>query len=463
MLRWLRPFAGQIHFRAGLRLMWRGVGALALGSIVTIAGGSPGSAQSVPGENAREPLKLVVSLKKQEMNVYRGTKRLHTSRVSTGKRGYSTPAGVYSILEKRRWHRSNIYSGAPMPFMQRLTWSGIALHASGHVPSYPASHGCVRLPRQFASKLFQKTEVGAHVVITREETEPRPVAHSNLFQPRRLQLVTVDTRKALRDRLAFERGDRVSIALPARAQREKKVAALSRPHDSAVMSDAVSSQRALPAAEPMSARAGALYMADAEHDMEALERYVARPEDPIRVLITKRVGRERIRDVQTLLRELGYDPGPVDGFMGRQTGAAIQAFQEAHDLKATGAFSEELRDMLFMKARGAPAPSGHLYVRRGFKPVFDAPVGLKDPDAPLGTHFYFALNFGPTDDRARWLAITTEEAEGADPVSVLDRVSLPDNVRARIERALTPGASLIVSDEGLGRETGRGTDFVVTH
>jgi len=433
----------------------------ALGGLAVVSA-SAAYAGPLSAQSAQEPLKLVVSLQEQRMDVYRGTRRLHTSRVSTGKRGYSTPSGVYSILEKRRWHRSNIYSGAPMPFMQRLTWSGIALHA-GHVPNYPASHGCIRLPRGFASKLFQKTEVGAHVVITREHSQPQPVSHQALLNPRPLRLVTMDAKKALRQRLAVERGDRVSIALPARAMREQKVASLARPHDSAVMTDAVRGVPAQPDPEPMSAREGALYMADLEHDMFALESYVARPDEPVRVLITRRVGRERIRDVQMLLNELGYDAGPVDGYMGRQTGAAIKAFQEARELKATGAFSEELRDKLFMEARGEPAPSGHLYVRRGFKPVFDVPVGLKDPDAPIGTHFYFVLNYEPTDERARWVAITTEQAEGADPVSVLDRVSLPEDVRMRVEAALTPGSSLIISDEGLGRETGRGTDFVVTH
>jgi len=406
-----------------------------------------------------QPLKIVVSLEKQKMFVYRGTTEVFTTRVSTGKRGYSTPAGVFSILEKRRWHRSNIYSGAPMPFMQRLTWSGIALHASGHVPRYPASHGCIRLPRGSASKLFKTTDVGGHVIVTRAEIEPRPVSHPNLLQPRPLSLVTMDSQKALRDRLAFERGDRVSIALPARAYREKKVAALIRPHDETVMSDAT---RAAPA-KPISAKEGALMMADLEYDMAALERYVARPDEPLRILITLRLGRERIRDVQTLLKDLGYDPGPIDGYMGRRTSKAIQAFQDTHGLKETGAFSEELRDRLFRLARGKPAPSGHLYVRRGFKPVFDTPVGLKNPDEPLGTHAYFALDFGPTDKRTRWLGITSEPAEGVDKLDALDRISLPKAVKARLQRALTPGSSLIISDEGLGHETGRGTDFIVTH
>ena len=251
-----------------------------------------------------DPLKIIVSLDKQHMYVYRGTEQVFTSRVSTGKRGYSTPAGIYSILEKRRWHRSNIYNNAPMPFMQRLTWSGIALHASGHVPRYPASHGCIRLPRSSASTLFKKTDVGGHVIVTRGDTTPRPIAHGKLLQPQPLELVTMDAQKALKQRLAYEEGNLVSIALPEPADLNRKYAALSEPAE--VMTDATV------APEPMSAKEGALLMADLEHDLHRLERYLTRSEEPVRVLITKRLGRERIRDVQLLLRELGYDPGPID-------------------------------------------------------------------------------------------------------------------------------------------------------
>jgi hypothetical protein len=423
--------------------------------LVTLAVAPPAAAQGAGSVLSKpDPLKIVVSLEKQRMHVYRGSEQVFSTRVSTGKRGYSTPAGIYSILEKRRWHRSNIYRGAPMPFMQRLTWSGIALHASGHVPGYPASHGCIRLPRGSASNLFKKTDVGGHVIVTRSETTPRPVVHAQLLQPQSLDLVTMDARQALQNRLAHEQGNVVSIALPEPADLGRKYAALTRPDDG-VLNDATTSP------EPMSAKEGALLMANLEHDMARLESYIARSEDPLRVLITKRVGRERIRDVQILLSELGYEPGPVDGFMGRRTGAAIQKYQEDKGLKKTGAFSEALRDTLFRDARGEPAPTGHLYVRQGFRQVFDAPVSLEKPDEPLGTHVYFAASFDPTDDQTQWRALTMEEAPGVDAVTVLDRIAIPELLRDRLERMLTPGSSMIVSDAGLGRETGRGTDFVV--
>ncbi len=129
-----------------------------------------------------DPMTLVVSLGNQKVDIYRGTTLITSSKVSTGMRGYATKAGVFSILEKKRHHHSNIYSGAPMPWMQRLTWSGTALHA-GVVPGYPASHGCIRLPFSFAPKLFAITEVGRHVVVARDSVAPQLIEHANLFQP----------------------------------------------------------------------------------------------------------------------------------------------------------------------------------------------------------------------------------------------------------------------------------------
>ena len=131
---------------------------------------------------SRQPMTLIVSLGSQKVDIYRGTTLITTSRVSSGKPGYSTKPGVFSILEKKRRHFSNLYGGAPMPWMQRLTWSGTALHA-GVVPGYPASHGCIRLPYSFAPKLFDMTTVGAHVVVARGKIAPKPIEHATLFQP----------------------------------------------------------------------------------------------------------------------------------------------------------------------------------------------------------------------------------------------------------------------------------------
>ena len=117
------------------------------------------------------PLTMVVSIEKQMVHVYRGDTLIGMASVSTGMQGHSTPTGQFPILQKRQWHRSNIYSNAPMPYMQRLTWDGIALHA-GHNPGRPASHGCIRLPLAFAKRLFELTQLGTLVSVQRGDISP---------------------------------------------------------------------------------------------------------------------------------------------------------------------------------------------------------------------------------------------------------------------------------------------------
>lgn len=142
-------------------------------------------AKSEPQAQIQTPISpptVLVSLRKQRLRVFDGTREITSSRISSGKAGFATPTGVFSILEKKVYHESNIYDGAPMPFMQRVTWSGIALHA-GVVPGYPASHGCVRLPHAFSKSLFQLTSVGARVIITQDEANPVAFSHPALFKP----------------------------------------------------------------------------------------------------------------------------------------------------------------------------------------------------------------------------------------------------------------------------------------
>ena len=118
---------------------------------------------------------IIVSLPEQKMYVYRNGVRIGRSTVSTGTKGHPTPTGMFTILQKKVSHESNIYKGARMPHMQRLTWTGIAMHA-GHLPGYPASHGCVRLPVDFAEKLYSVTRNGTSVIITDDKFAPGETA-----------------------------------------------------------------------------------------------------------------------------------------------------------------------------------------------------------------------------------------------------------------------------------------------
>jgi hypothetical protein len=362
-----------------------------------------------------DPLTLVISLADQRMDVYRGQTLLNSSQVSTGREGHSTPAGVYTILEKRRHHRSNIYSRAPMPYMQRITWSGIALH-EGRVPDYPASHGCIRLPSGYAGELFGITEPGAHVVISAEETTPISLRHGALFQPPSLV-----------------------AAHPTVAEIEPHTAT-----DASTGSD--------PSASPA---------VDFDAEIPAPGEHELRSTTPIRVLITRRTGRELVIDAQRLLAELGYDPGEIDGYMGPNTGRAILAFQRDRELQPTGAYSDELLANLYRFSGHGEVPSGHIYVRQDYVDIFDAPMALRNPEEQLGTHIYTAMDFVHDGSEVRWLAMTLQASPTSDLVGALDRVDVPADIRAYISDLLTPGSSLIISDAGLGRETGRGTDFIV--
>lgn len=133
-------------------------------------------------QRAPGPLLVLISMRKQRIRVFDNNGPITESRISSGQPGFDTPTGVFSILEKHVTHASNIYEGAQMPFMQRITWSGIALHA-GIVPGYRASHGCVRLPYNFSKSLFDVTKVGNRVVISQEEVEPIAFEHPGLFRP----------------------------------------------------------------------------------------------------------------------------------------------------------------------------------------------------------------------------------------------------------------------------------------
>ncbi|MGE4323736.1 MAG: L,D-transpeptidase family protein, partial [Sphingobium sp.] len=117
------------------------------------------------------PIHMIISIDRQMIHVYSGDDLIGLASVSTGMKGHVTPKGDFPILQKRQFHRSNLYSNAPMPFMQRLTWDGIALHA-GHNPGYPASHGCIRLPHAFAQRLFQITRIGTLTSVTADRLHP---------------------------------------------------------------------------------------------------------------------------------------------------------------------------------------------------------------------------------------------------------------------------------------------------
>ncbi|MCZ7499659.1 L,D-transpeptidase family protein [Agrobacterium sp. ST15.13.015] len=376
-------------------------------------------------------LQILVSKSDQSLSLYENGEIVATSEVSTGKAGHETPSGIFSILEKRKYHESNIYSAAPMPFMQRLTWSGIALH-EGKVPNYPASHGCVRLPSKFAKSLFGDTKTGVHVIITDRPVSLRFVQHPALFQPRddaddgKLLLSDVELRPATFDAALGT----VEVAVNEKTQALK------------------------PAAK-------------------------TREPSPLRILITRRGEREKVMDIQTVLTRLGFDAGSADGYAGEMTISAINGFKRWKGLKTTGPLlTDAFVTALYASAGEDHPPTGQIMVRQDFKPLFEAAIDIKDPEVALGTHFFEAVSVDRAAGTAEWNGVTlenhlpaaarkrlgisvTEAPGGFDQLSaVLGRLEIPTEIRSRIEQELSSGSSITVSDISHQLETGTGTDFI---
>ncbi|MDO6963710.1 L,D-transpeptidase family protein [Rhizobium alvei] len=375
------------------------------------------------------PLQIFVSKDTQSLVVYEGDRVVTTSNVSTGKSGHTTPSGIFSILEKRKTHFSNLYDSAPMPWMQRLTWSGVALHESRHVPRYPASHGCVRMPAAFAKQLFGMTQRGFHVVITDAEVQPRRIATDGLLMPR-------------------------YPSPPADLMSDAEL----RPTMSADSKVELASAEALP-------KAGAIAVAE-----------LPKAEPPVRILITRENDGEKRKQVEAFLDRLSYEPGPVDGKITKQSQAAIKSYQELHGLKTTGTITAEFTRSIYRVMNHAE-PTGRIYVRRNFKPVFDAPIAIAEPEKALGTHFYQALNVNTAQNSADWFAVTlanhvpektmarlgiTLPADDGPQAAeaTFARIAISADLRARLEPMLGNGSSITITDTGTESETGQGTDFI---
>ncbi len=410
------------------------------------------------------PIQLVVSLGKQRLTVYRNGEAVGTTRISSGQNGFETPQGIFSIIQKRRRHYSNIYRGAPMPFMQRLTWSGIALH-QGHVPRYRASHGCIRLPSAFARSLFGFTQKRTHVIVTGGDPKPQLIAHPALFQP-----TPADPRP---DPSANDTADANTRSVRYAFNTATSTA-------TATKTDAGTPRRQTAAT---AVTGNPLFDADAA-EMDAHRRLMraTKSQSPLRILITRRSERDKLRQAQNLLQGFGYDPGPADGLVGKQSVLAIKAFQSDEGLTVTGYPNRQFYDALYRKAGIVDTNPAFVYVRQDADDIYAAAIALKHPEQPLGAHLFLVTDFKPITGEAGWNATSLktsarflkrfvkgnnnagEEASHLSPPSVgraLDRIEVPAHVRQRIEDLLTPGSSMIISDGGHTRETGQDTDFIV--
>ncbi len=391
-----------------------------------------GAVEPVASRPAGPPIMAIVSLRSQQVKIYDADGLILRAPVSSGQKGRETPSGVFSVIQKEKEHYSNLYDDASMPNMQRITWSGIALHG-GPLPGHAASHGCVRMPYGFAERLFDTTSLGMRVIIAPGDVAPVEIAHPVLFSP-------APDAEAHAAALAKEADE------AARRADEARMAA------AAAAREAARARMPVRVLENLRARAQA-QLAAAE---AALDRAVS-DEDKARAGDAKQKAEQKVADLDTQLTAANAElQAKLDAVAPARDAAAVAASAQATAVQAAREAARALQPVSVFISR----KTQRLYVRRGFAPVFDAPVTIRDPDQPIGTHVFTAV--ARTANSLRWTVVTLEGASNAatDAKSALDRIEIPQEVLDRIG-PVSPRSSLIVSDEGLSGETGNGTEFVV--
>ena len=415
---------------------------------------------SVESRSAGEPLMAIVSLREQRITIYDAKGWILRAPVSSGTKGRETPAGIFSVIQKAEDHYSNLYHDGHMPHMHRITWSGIALHG-GVLPGRPASHGCIRLPFDFAERLFDATAIGMRVIVAPTDVAPVELAHPLLFQPKpgAGALAASRTRRGARGgeesrRGATRRGDGLAGRRP-RGPWRRFV------------------RRKIRSAEPRRnwrlprPALGAPISAEAKEQAEG-----ARAKAAVTVAELHLQWYAAKADLQQRL----------DAVTSAREAAAAAETARAAAAEAARQVELELQPISVLISR----KTQRLYVRQAFKPILESPVAIADPDRPIGTHVFTAVERSTDAARLRWSVVSLdgERPPGAtiephdrarassrrdvEPVrtdpdgakAALDRITIPQDALDRIGN-IAPRSSLIVTDEALSPETGKGTEFVV--
>lgn len=434
-------------------------------------------------------LQIIVSIGKQRATLFADGVQVAQAKISSGTPSHPTPMGIFSVLQKNRHHVSNLYD-AKMPYMQRITWSGAALH-EGPLPGYPASHGCVRLPTEFAQLVWKATKIGARVIISHDEAAPVSIEHDRLF---------------------------VARAKPEPKPEQKpepKSQPMSEPNLAPGL-DLMSEPRSAPSSGESVAKRPAVVMiktADATPSMRgAVVPDTAKPLVPVAAANSIAAEQSTKLAIDGDADELAMPPAP----------AATGAIRSAETVKTTepktaveppakaqtpggqtaGASDEPSVSAVTTAKAEAPRRKGpvsvlvslkdsRLYVRQNMEPLFDAPVTVERRGEPIGTHVYTAMAPRTDGTGMRWTVVSIPssykqppEPKTADkgrkqrseikpkavdpipapmlsPTAALDRVVMPPDAVERIASLVTPGSSLIVTDNKLSSETGSTTDFII--
>jgi hypothetical protein len=393
--------------------------------------------------DAGEPIMAIVSIKTQQVTFYDADGWILRAPVSTGTTGRETPAGVFAVLEKDEDHHSSLYDDAWMPNMQRLTWNGIALHG-GPLPGYAASHGCVRMPYDFAEKLFDMTRIGMRVIISPNDAEPVEFSHPALFVPNREAIAAAPAKAEALAREAAE---------AAKTADEAKKAATSATRETASLT---ASLRKL---EWLKTRADAeLAYADKALAAAKTDEAKARAED------LKQKAAAKSADLGTQLGTVKADAkSKLDTAAAAKETAKATQTRKADTAKAAGEAKLALEPVSIFISRATQK----LYVRRNthkqwpdggevFDATIEVPVTIRNPDKRIGTHVFTAV--ARNDAGLRWTAVTIDN--GDDAKNALDRITIPQDVLDRIASTALPRSSIVISDEPLSGETNYRTEFV---
>lgn len=482
-----------------------------------------------------EPIMAIISIASQKVSWYDANGRIYQAPVSTGVRGRETPAGVFTILEKNKEHRSNLYDDASMPNMQRITWNGLAMHG-GPLPGYPASHGCIRMPYRFAGKVFSKTRLGMRVIVSPHDAAPVDISHPTLFSPNPEDIAAAPVRKnALADQAkeavkGLKEAKKASKSAARQVVLQKKLLRkLKKSKKKAEASLKRSIKRLATAnktkksAEERHKKATVDASTLAEQFDDATKELVAKVAAVNAALAADQTGdeaKQALKDAQresalakALVGKQEQQKKKVDSKLVRAEKAvtdaeAARVKAEARQQKAAAKASElatqieaetlSLEEMIAAAATAKKAvktakrtksetaiaardaklalqpvsvyisrATEKLYVRRNtHKPARDGggkeydssikvPVAIRDPGMPIGTHIFTAMEL--EDGGLRWSVVTID---GEDPKGALDRITIPQEVLARIAPTALPRSSIIISDEPLSKETNYRTEFV---
>jgi hypothetical protein len=444
------------HRRTGLRLA-----GLAFASFAALMAASDFTdAESLRKEQfaesrpVGEPIMAIVSLRDQQITVYDAKGRIMRAPVSSGQKGRETPAGIFTVLQKEAEHYSNMYDDAYMPHMQRLTWTGIALHG-GPLPGYPASHGCIRMPYDFAERLFDATRLGMRVIVGPNDVVPVQIDHPVLFQPK----TGPDTAAA---KAAIAQADEAASYAD-----KARLAAVTASHEAALVSLSV---RKLESAKLR-----------AQTQLAATERAIASAELPD----AKEQAEDAKAKVAAQIGELEAQLATAKAELQPKLDAVVFAREAAITAEnarvvAAEAARKAARDLepvsVFISRK-----TQRLYVRQAFQPILELPVTIQDSDHPIGTHIFTAMERSEGGNDLRW-SVVSFVGSGADKPNArrardgdvgamatdvsrakaaLERITIPHDTFDRIAEMVSPRSSLIISDEALSSETGKGTEFVV--